>query len=188
VATDPSAAQIANAEPHPRITYRVSPAEDGPGASGFDLVTAAQALHWFDLPRFFTAVRKAARPGALVVAFSYGPLRTDSSRVDAVLSEFNQDLHARKFWPPERRLVEEGYASLAFPFAPVTVPPFTMEASRDARWLLEYVDTWSAIPRLKAAWAGALLEGFRKGILRAWGDPAQERAISWPLAVRAGTV
>ena len=189
VATDASAAQIASAAPHPRVTYRVAPAEDGPGEDrAFPLVTVAQALHWLDLTRFHAAVKRAGRPGALFAAFSYGPVRTDSREVNGVLSEFDHELHERSFWPPERRLVDEGYASIVFPLEPVDVPPFTMEATRDAQWLLDYVDTWSAMAPLKAAGQDTLLLEFRGALRRAWGDPARARSIRWPLAVRAGFV
>ena len=54
VATDASAAQVAEAEAFGRVEYRVAPAEDSglPDAS-VDLVTVAQALHWFEFERFF---------------------------------------------------------------------------------------------------------------------------------------
>ena len=54
VATDASSRQIAEAEPHPRVKYVVAPAEACPiEPNSVDVVTVAQALHWFDLPRFY---------------------------------------------------------------------------------------------------------------------------------------
>src|SRR5271157_2515050 len=50
IATDASREQIASATPHPRIEYRVAPAEQsGLADESVSLVTVAQALHWFDL-------------------------------------------------------------------------------------------------------------------------------------------
>src|SRR5262245_53056061 len=53
LATDLSEAQVRQAAAHPRIEYRVAPAEQSglPDASA-DLVTIAQALHWFDFEPF----------------------------------------------------------------------------------------------------------------------------------------
>src|SRR5262249_7162330 len=46
-ATDASAEQLKNAQPHPRVEYAVAPAEKCPlGDHVVDLVTVAQALHW----------------------------------------------------------------------------------------------------------------------------------------------
>ena len=54
VASDASASQLAAASPHPRVHYRLAAAENsGLEADSLDLVTVAQALHWFDRPRFF---------------------------------------------------------------------------------------------------------------------------------------
>jgi ubiquinone/menaquinone biosynthesis C-methylase UbiE len=51
-ATDASAQQIGQASVHPKVTYRVAPAEaSGLDDASCDLVVAAQAAHWFDLPR-----------------------------------------------------------------------------------------------------------------------------------------
>src|SRR6202161_2895886 len=50
LATDASAAQVASAPPHPKVRYRVAPAEEsGLQAACADIVTVAQALHWFEL-------------------------------------------------------------------------------------------------------------------------------------------
>ena len=48
LATDASDEQIASAEPHPKIEFRVATAESsGFDADSVDLITVAQALHWF---------------------------------------------------------------------------------------------------------------------------------------------
>jgi ubiquinone/menaquinone biosynthesis C-methylase UbiE len=63
IATDASAQQIANAEPHPRVKYRVAPAEQSGLVSGsVDLIMVAQALHWFDLDAFNAEARRVLKP------------------------------------------------------------------------------------------------------------------------------
>ena len=73
VASDPSAAQIAQAGAHPHVEYRVEAAEAPslPDAS-VDLVTVAQAYHWFDHERFHAQVRRVAKPGAVIAVWTYG--------------------------------------------------------------------------------------------------------------------
>ena len=52
-ATDPSRQQLCSATAHPRVTYLAATAERAPLADGsVNLVTVAQALHWFDFARF----------------------------------------------------------------------------------------------------------------------------------------
>src|SRR5882672_11427376 len=63
IGTDLSAGQLAQAPAHERISYRVALAEQsGLESASCDLVTVAQALHWFDLPRFYAEARRVLRP------------------------------------------------------------------------------------------------------------------------------
>lgn len=67
IATDASAEQIANAEQHPRVQYRVSTAEmSGLDSGSIDLITVAQALHWFDLPAFYAEAQRVLKPDGLL--------------------------------------------------------------------------------------------------------------------------
>jgi len=134
-ATDASAEQIREAMPHPRITYRVAPAEaSGLEPASVDLITVAQALHWFDLPRFYTEARRVLRPGGLIAMWCYH-LMSVSTEVDRVLEHFYADTIGPD-WPPERRLVEDGYRSLEFPFAEIQDAPFF---SIERIWSVEQV-------------------------------------------------
>ena len=59
IATEPSAAQLAQAIAHPRVDYRREAAEAISAADGSaDLLVAAQAAHWFDWPRFVRAIER----------------------------------------------------------------------------------------------------------------------------------
>src|SRR4051794_21677502 len=72
IATDASAAQLAQATPHPRIEYRQAPAEQsGLADRSVDLVTVATALHWFDFDRFYAEAERVLIPGGALVAWAY---------------------------------------------------------------------------------------------------------------------
>jgi ubiquinone/menaquinone biosynthesis C-methylase UbiE len=76
VATDASAEQVGNAFLHPRVEYRVAPAEaSGLEAESVDLVTAAQAVHWFDVPAFFAEARRVPPAARLVSGVGVWGLR-----------------------------------------------------------------------------------------------------------------
>ena len=105
-ATDASAEQIAEAPPHPRVTYRVAPAE----ASGLpdhsaDLVTVAQAVHWFDLDRFYAEVRRVLAAGGIIAVWSYGAHQLGDEAIDQLAGDFYHHV-VGPYWPPERRFVE----------------------------------------------------------------------------------
>src|SRR5687768_3377362 len=72
LATDLSAEQIAQATPHERVEYRAAPAERSAlPDQDTDLVTVAQALHWFDLDPFYREVRRVLKPAGVFAAWCY---------------------------------------------------------------------------------------------------------------------
>lgn len=184
-ASDPSAAQVAHASAHARVRYAVEPAEAcSLGDASVDLVSVAQALHWFDFPRFFAEVRRVLRPGGVFAAWSYGLMRV-APAVDAVLHHFE---HAAvgPWWPPERHHVDAGYRTIDVPFPPIALPAFSMALEWNAAQVLAYLGTWSAVQRHDAATGTDSIAALRPDLLEAWGDPDLRRRVEWPLVVRAG--
>lgn len=185
-ATDASADQVAHAEPHPCVEYRVAPAEQSglPDRSA-DLVTVAQALHWFDLPAFYAEVRRALKPGGVIAAWTYGVHVTEGDDVNAVVRHFYEHV-VGPCWPPERRHVENGYRELPFPFSRIAAPEFTMQVRWPLAQLLGYLGSWSATARYRKLNGSDPLPALRQQLLPLWGDPAQARGVSWPLSLLAG--
>ncbi len=185
-ATDASADQVAHAEPHPCVEYRVAPAEQSglPDRSA-DLVTVAQALHWFDLPAFYAEVRRALKPGGVIAAWTYGVHVTEGDDVNAVVRHFYEHV-VGPCWPPERRHVENGYRELPFPFTRIAAPEFTMQVRWPLAQLLGYLGSWSATARYRKLNGSDPLPALRQQLLPLWGDPAQARSVSWPLSLLAG--
>ena len=185
VATDASASQIAHAQPHARVSYRVAPAEhSGLDDSSVDLLSAAQAAHWFDLPRFHAEARRVLRPRGCIALVTYGV-----ASMPGACGELLRELHDRvlgPYWPPERRLVIDGYRDLDFPFDEIAAPPLDVLARWDLDELLGYVRTWSALRQAEAALGSAPYDEFARQLRAAWGDAGVRRDIAWPLRVRAG--
>ena len=184
VATDASARQIAEARPHPRVEYRCAPAEEsGLAAHSTDLITVAQAVHWFDLDRFYEEVRRVGRPGAAIALISYATMAVE--RVGGLVQEFYENTLG-PYWPPERRQVETGYRLLDFPFTPLPAPSLQMNAAWDLAALTGYIGTWSAVQALERAQGPAPFQALGRALRDAWGDPGTVRQVSWPLFVSAG--
>ncbi|HZJ55276.1 MAG TPA: class I SAM-dependent methyltransferase [Myxococcaceae bacterium] len=187
VATDASAAQIAAATPHPRVRYAVAPAEaSGLPDGSVDCAVAAQAAHWFDLDAYYREVMRVARPGGLLALVTYAVMEVDPEIAGLVDRFYRQTLEGH--WPPERRLVEEGYRALPFPFEPVAAPPLALEHRWNLGQVLGYIGTWSAVQSLKKAGRSEELERFGEQLQAAWGDPTQDRVVRWPLSLRLGRV
>jgi len=186
IGTDPSANQIASAERRANIDYRVEPGEHSSLAdSSASLVTAAQALHWFDFVPFYAEVRRVLKPGGVFAAWTYASCNTGQPAVDALVDRL-YDEYTGPYWPPERAYVDAAYRTLPFPFAGIAVPEFPMLMQWNADQLLAYLRSWSATQRyLKAN--GVDPVGLVENDLRAaWGDPARARGVRWQFHIRAG--
>ena len=184
-ATDASAEQIASAEAHPQVDYVAAPAEaSGLAPASADLVTAAQAAHWFDLPAFYAEVERVAKPGALVALISYGVFSIDL-HLDPLLLGFHRGTLG-DYWPPERRLVEDGYRGIAFPFREIAPPTLAMQAEWSLADFLGYVGTWSAVKRLRESGGEAAFDRFAAAVAERWGEAERKRRVRFPLALRVG--
>jgi len=187
IATDASQKQIDQAHPRANVRYLVGPADEVPiGDHSVDLVTVAQALHWLDLPGFYAEVRRVIRPAGVIGVWCY-QLHTIAPDIDAIIHRLYSDIVGAD-WPPERRLVEDGYRTLAFPFAEVAPPAFQMVHSWDLDHLLGYLGSWSSVQRYRTRTGLDPLELIRSELEAAWGDRAQSRDVTWPLHLRAGRV
>lgn len=186
VATDASAAQLANAMPRPNVTYR-SGLEDGSGldAASVDLVTVAQAIHWFDIERFHREVRRVAKPRAVVAAWTYRLAEVDPG-VDAVVRWLHRE-RAVRYWPPERALVDDGYRSISWPYEPLDVGDWRATAVMTRDDLVGYLGTWSAVKNALGAGDDPMPE-LRERLATVWPVASEQRVVGWPLAVRAGRV
>ncbi|MXQ11798.1 class I SAM-dependent methyltransferase [Microvirga makkahensis] len=185
IATDASAEQIGKAQAHEHVEYRVAPAEQsGLAAGSVDLITAAQAAHWFDLDAFYEEARRVGKPGAVLSLITYGVIQADPE-INPVIQHFYKNI-VGAYWPPERRHVEEGYRSFAFPFEEWDAPPLAIEVQWQATDLMGYVDTWSAVRGLEKAQGREPLGQFRRELLAQWGEPQRRRVIRFPLSLRVG--
>ena len=186
IATDSSAKQLAHAPPHERIDYRVATAE----ASGLpdqcaDAITVAQALHWFDLGRFYAEAHRVLAPGGALVVWSYNDALLDDPALDAALQHYNTTT-VGPYWPPERQIVRDGYRTVPFPFFPLAAPPFTLTREWTLAELSGYLRSWSATARYVAEHRTDPVIEFEAALEQRWGDPTARRTVRWPLVVLAG--
>ena len=182
IATDASAEQVHNARSHPRIEYRVAPAEaSGLPAASVDLVTVGQALHWFDHARFASEVERIVVPGGLFVCVSYATCQVDRD-IDAVVATLYVDL-LDAYWPPERKLVEDRYATIELPGAELAFPELAVTTTWGVDTMLGYLRTWSATRRYERDRGEDPVSMIEARLREAWGQC--DRCVRWPLTVRA---
>lgn len=186
IGLDPSAEQVARAEPHPRVRYGVAPAEaTGLAAGSVDLAIAAQALHWFDPARLYPELARIARPGAIFAGFTYDLCRVDAA-VDAVIDPFYRDVIG-PYWPPERAHVDAGYRTLPFPIPALPAPSFQIAESWSLDHVVGYLGTWSAVSAYRREKGSDPIASIAGPLREAWG-PAAEKRVTWRLTLRAGRI
>jgi SAM-dependent methyltransferase len=186
VASDISAAMLDQAPRHPRVEYRVAPAEaSGLADATVDLVTVAQALHWLDTTPFYAEAERVLVRGGVLAVWTYGAQGLDDPDLDGVLHRFYTEV-VGPYWPPERCHVESGYRTLPFPFTELEAPVLTMVEHWSLPQLLGYVRTWSATQRFRETRGHDPVDQLEQNLVPYWGIPSLSRRIRWPLTLRVG--
>ncbi len=187
VATDASVEQLARALPHERIEYRVERAEDivlPPGS--VDIVTVAIAVHWFDLDRFYPAVRRVLAPGGVLAVWTYHLPEIDPA-VDPIIARYYGEVLAG-YWPEAIQYIEQRYRTLPFPFDEFEPPEMVMQADWPLDHMAGFLSSWSAAQRYQAEHGRHPLKLLWPELEEAWGAPGQTRRVRWPLHLRIGRV
>ena len=183
VATDASEKQISQAQPHHGIEYRVAPAEcSGLDNACADIIVVAQALHWFDLDRFYAEVKRVLKPDGLLAAWSYGVLTVEGDVVNHTVQHFYHN-DVGPYWPPERHHVETCYREIDFPFSRIPAPVFAMRARWNLAQLLGYFRSWSSTAGFIKEKGFDPVEKIEQQLLACWGNPDQGRLVEWPLSM-----
>jgi SAM-dependent methyltransferase len=185
MASDVSAEQIAEAEQRANICYSVSPAETiNAQTASVDLVTVAQAIHWFDHSRFFAEVNRVLKPGGVLAAWGYQLMYSDSP-LDSIIVNLHSDI-VGAYWPKGRELLDEGYSKILFPYSRLKTPAFEMRCHWQLQHLFGYLNTWSAVKAYQANNGENPIDLIETDIVTAWGDVDQSRDVYWPLILYVG--
>jgi SAM-dependent methyltransferase len=142
-ATDISSQQLENAHKADNILYTVASAEKSElNTRSIDLITVAQAFHWFDAEAFYNEVKRVAKPGAILAIWGYNVLKI-SPEVDDIITDFYLNTTG-PYWDERRKLIDLEYTSIPFPFEELTFPKIDMEMEWSLEHLTGYLTTWSA--------------------------------------------
>lgn len=184
-ATDASAEQILHAYAHPKVEYRVEPAEHiSLTDSTVDLVTVAVAIHWFNFDEFYREVKRILKPNGILAAWTYN-LTEISPSIDSLVRQYYFDVLSG-FWPERIRYLEEGYKTIPFPFDEIIPPSFAMQANWTLDQFAGFLNSWSATQRYKEQNGHHPLEKIWDELSAAWGNANEQRLIRWPLHFRIG--
>lgn len=183
-ANDISQQQLDNAIRKPNIYYSINGAEQTAFADHqFDLITVGQALHWFEIEKFYAEVKRVAKQDALLALWGYS-LCNVNPKIDLILNNFYRN-EVGPYWDDARKIVEEEYKNIPFPFNGITTPKFSI----DVHWTLPefsgYITTWSATQKfIKAKGFDPVPEMINK-IKSYW---INNMPVSFPLFLKLGEI
>ena len=143
-ATDISQKQLDNAFQADNIEYSIAKAEETLfDDNTFDLITVAQAIHWFDFDKFYAEVNRVAKSGAVLFVIGYSMPRFDGM-IDEILQDFYWNITG-PYWDAERKHLDNKLESIPFTLQQIECPTFKNEF----RWTLEmaegYFNSWSSV-------------------------------------------
>jgi len=185
-ATDISEEQIEHAFPHPRITYRVCPAEKTPFTSNvFNFIGVAQAIHWFDLDQFYGEIQRLLSPGGVLAVAGYCFMKV-APAIDLRVEEHLLPI-IDSFWAKGNRLIMNSCRALPFPFKELSsAPSFHIEVQWNFNQFLNYLKTWSAVKRCAKERDQDPIKPLILSLRDVRGDPELRRTITMPLVLKVG--
>jgi ubiquinone/menaquinone biosynthesis C-methylase UbiE len=183
-ATDISAQQLEHAIQLENIHYSLQPAEKTNFHDAqFDLVTVAQAIHWFRVQEFYTEVKRTLKPGGLIAIIGYGLLHA-SQPLQQLIDHFYYKI-VGPYWDAERRYIDEKYQTIPFPFQEIPMPFFQMDYDWTLEQLLGYINTWSAVKHYEKQQGVNPVNALAKELGKLWQDQ-EVQTFSFPLLLRVG--
>lgn len=202
VATDTSLKQLEFAPKLANVRYQQTPAvipmevieQYVSAQSSVDLVTIAQALHWFDLPAFYQQVKWVLKkPNGVVAAWCYTVPEVNDA-VDSVFKPF-YEIDSDPYWDPARKLVDDKYASIDFPFEPLegtdhTGPfKFVTEREMSLNEYFTYLKSWSAYQTAKEKGVDLLRDDVVEKFKNAWNEDGHDKkVVKFPVYLKIGKV
>ncbi|KAJ4780525.1 S-adenosyl-L-methionine-dependent methyltransferases superfamily protein [Rhynchospora pubera] len=187
IATDVSAAQLEHAGRHPKVRYLhtpISTSEDElvtmlGGDNSIDLIVAACAVHWFDLPFFYSvANRVLKKPHGIIAVWTYN---YNIRNLDKIMTKVLEVV--KPYYDPRAQHALEGYKKLPFPFENVGLGSegspmeLDMEVHMTLDELLGLYKTGSAIVKAKEQGLDLLSDEISEEMRREWGDSTGSRKL-----------
>jgi ubiquinone/menaquinone biosynthesis C-methylase UbiE len=182
IATDASKEQLKLAAPHLQVEYREALAEkSGLEANSADIVTIANAIHWFDLEKFYSEVDRVLKTGGVLAAWCYGNSFVDE-KVDAVMTHLAR-VTLKDYWPEGNKMVVSGYKDLKLPFKEIIAPQFDFISEATEDNLIGFAYSWSSTQRYIDRHGKDPVEPVKEELQHAWGN-AKTKPMTWKLALK----
>ena len=187
-ATDISEKQLQQANRYSNVAYSVSNAEATKfPPDSFDLITIAQAYHWFDFALFHNEAIRVAKPGAVIAAWGYSLLQSANEQLDDLIKYFYVDVTG-EYWDNERKYVDLHYETITFDFEPLPSKDFLIEVNWNRDDLLGYFNTWSSVQNYITAKGISPIYELKNRLFEICKDADELFEFSFPVFLRIGKI
>ena len=189
VASDASKNQIQYAFQRQNIEYKVFQAENAELENdSVDIITVAQALHWFDLDKFYSTVMRVGKKDGIIAVWSY-----DMHKINPQLDKITERLDVDgeilgSYWDKEAKYVKEKYKTIAFPFEEISVPVFKTTLHWNLLQLWDYMRTWSSVKKYYSENKLDPLDLVKPEIEALWGNEFDKKTVTWNINIRLGII
>ncbi|MGA9745702.1 MAG: class I SAM-dependent methyltransferase [Nitrososphaeraceae archaeon] len=189
IASDASKNQIQHGFQRKNINYKIFPAENANlDNDSVDLVTVAQALHWFDFEKFYINVKRVGKKDGIIAVWSYD-MHKINPQIDNISSQLNVDGEILgNYWAKETKYVKEKYKTIPFPFKEISVPAFKTTLYWNLLQLWNYMQTWSSVKKYYSENKQDPLDLVKSELKNLWGDELNKKEVTWNINIRVGVI
>ncbi|MFM6925510.1 MAG: class I SAM-dependent methyltransferase [Ferruginibacter sp.] len=186
-ATDISESQLKHAVALPNIHYSISAAEKTSFPDKyFDMICAAQAVHWFDHEIFYKEVERILKPNGVLALIGYGLIEVNAGINKLIKALYTDILGA--YWDKERKFIDDHYQSLPFPYVETQIPPFQIECKWNFTQFIGYLNTWSALNHYKRKKGINPLDGIIFELQKNWGSKNVVHPVQFPVISKVAVI
>ena len=185
-AVDLSKEQISRAVQRENIFYKVESVEHSSlETNSTDLITAATAIHWFNIPKFYNEVHRVLKPNGVLAVWGYAGCKINPE-TDSILDDFAFNI-LLNYWRPETKLNwEDKYETINFPYPLIAAPEFQARAEYNFDDLIHYLNSWSSVQSYKEKNKTNPVDLIYPQLEKVWRDKNEIKKVSWDLFFKCG--
>lgn len=174
-ASDININPIEHAHQNSKIHYSVQNSENtGFKDNQFDLICAAQCIHWFKLDLYFKEVKRLLKPGGVFACWGYSFFKINHTLDPVIQAHFDHLIDP--YWSEKNRILHKQYKEIRFPFSNIQTPQIEMGINWTREELLDYLATLSATKRYNDTQNTSITDSLRDKIKSHWAE-TEKKAI-----------
>lgn len=182
-ATDISENQIKEAIKKPNIFYSIEPAENTSlKDNSINLITVAQALHWFEFEPFYEEIKRVSKKPAILAIWCYSTCIIRDSKINRLFNQFYKNILG-PYWEKERKYVEEGYQNIDIPFRKILEKNIEFIKNFTKSKFVGYLSTWSSVQKYIEIHNQNPIYFFKKEIEPYW-NSKEKKEILFPIHLK----